>query len=304
MTSPPPLLSVVVLSYARPAFLERALASVIAQPVADREIVVVDNRSASSEAVAAVVARVREARLLALPVNRGFAGGMNAGIARARGRYVLLTEDDIVLEPGCLEALLEHGRATGDRAVLTGVMLDDGTRRIRCAGGEIALGPPFQMRVIGAGEDLTAVPEAPYEVSFGPGAFLFFPKDTLRSLGGFRSEYFMYFEDVELCLRARRRGVPIVVVPLARAVHLPPNAGPAALRLEYHKCKNLLATYLLHAPLRSLPSVAGRYVVLEAARRLRAGPARFAAFVGACGWTLAHAASLLRDRCRLQPGSA
>jgi len=126
----------------------------------------------------------------------------------------------------------------------------------------------------------------------------------LRALGGFRSEFFMYLEDVELCLRARRHGIPIAVVPLARAVHLPPNAGPASLRLEYHKFKNLLATYLLHAPLRALPAVAARYVVLEAARRLRGGPAMFAAFVRACAWELVHAASLVRDRGRLQTGRA
>ena len=296
MTDRPPLLSVVVLSYARPAYLERALASLIAQPMADREIVVVDNRSASSDAVAAVVARVPEATLLQLPDNRGFTGGMNAGMARARGRYVLLTEDDIVLDPGCVEALLDQSRASGDRAVLTGVMLDDGTRRIRCAGGEIVLGPPFQMRVIGAGDAEAAVAQAPYPVSFGPGAFLFFPHDTLRTLGPFRSEYFMYFEDVELCLRARRKGIPIVVVPRARALHLPPGGGPASPRLEYHKFKNLLATYLLHAPLGTLPSVAARYVALEALRRLAAGPAMLGAYLRACGWALVHAPRLWRDR--------
>ena len=302
MTPSPPLLSVVVLSYDRPAYLERSLASLVAQSFADREVVVVDNRSASSEAVAGIVARSAGVRLLALPTNRGFTGGMNVGIAAATGRYVLLTEDDIVLEPGCLEALLAHSRSTGDRAVLTGVMLDDGTRRIRCAGGEIALGPPFGMRVIGAGEDLATVPDVPYAVSYAPGAFLFFPSEVLRSLGSFRSEYFMYFEDVELCLRARRLGIPIQVVPRARALHLPPAAGPASPRLEYHKVKNLLATYLLHAPLRSLPSVAGRYVVLDAVRRLADGPARFAAFVRASGWALVHAAGLLRDR--RMPGRA
>ena len=296
MTADGPLLSLVVLSYDRPDYLRQALAALEAQGVASREIVVVDNHSPSSGAVADVVAGFPDVRLLALPTNLGFTGGMNAGIAEATGRYVLLTEDDIVLEPGCLEAFLESSRMAGDRALLTGVMLDDGTRRIRCAGGEIALGPPFRMRVIGVGEDLAAVRDAPYQVSFAPGALLFFPRDALRALGGFRTEYFMYFEDVELCLRARRLGIPITVVPSARVVHLPASAGLASPQIEYHKIKNLLATYLLHAPLSALPSVIGRYVLLETVRRLSAQPRQFTTFLRACGWACAHAPGLLRAR--------
>ena len=298
MTAENPLLSVVVLSYDRPAYLRQALSALVAQRVASREILVVDNHSPSSKAVADVVAGFTEVRLLALPTNLGFTGGMNAGLAQATGRYVLLTEDDIVVEPGCLEAFLEGSRKAGDRAVLTGVMLDDGTRRIRCAGGEIALGPPFRMRVIGAGEPLATVRDEPYQVSFAPGALLFLSRDAVRTLRGFRAEYFMYFEDVELCLRAQRLGMPITVVPGARVVHLPPGAGPVSQQIEYHKVKNLLATYFLHARLRVLPSVIARYVLLEAVRRLSAQPRQFPTFLRACGWACAHAPGLLRARAR------
>lgn len=298
VTAEDPVLSVVVLSYDRPAYLREALGALVAQRIARREIVVVDNRSASSDAVADVVAGFPEVRLLALSANLGFTGGMNVGLAQATGRYVLLTEDDIVVQPGCLEAFLESSRRGRDRAVLTGVILDDGTRRIRCAGGEVALGPPFRMQVIGAGEDLAAVRDEPYQVSFAPGALLFLPRDALRTLGGFRAEYFMYFEDVELCLRAQRLGIPITVVPSARVVHLPPGAGPASSQIEYHKVKNLLATYFLHARLSALPSVIARYVLLEAVRRLSAQPRQFTTFLRACGWACAHAPGLLRARGR------
>ena len=293
-----PLLTAVVLSYDRPSYLRRALASLVEQPVRDREILVVDNPSASSREVASVVAGFPEARLVPLPANVGFTGGMNAGIARATGRHILLTEDDIVLRPGCLEALLARVDAAGPR-ILTGVMLDEGTTRVRAAGGEVDLGPPFRMRVTAAGADVASVASAPYAASFAPGAFLFLSREVLAVLGGFRSDFFMYMEDVELCLRARRLGIGIEVVPAARVEHLGPTSqGSRA--LEFHKVKNLLATYLLHAPLAALPSVAVRYGVLDAPRRLRSGIGELGALVRAWLWLGLHAPRLLADRSTLR----
>ena len=152
-----PLVSIVVLSYDRQAYLRQALASLTAQRVTDREIVVVDNRSPSSAEIARIAAQFPEAHLLPLPENLGFTGGMNAGIALATGRHVLLTEDDLVLDPGCLEAMLGVSASLGPRNVVTGVLLKHGTALVHCAGGEVRLGPPFQLEIIGAGEDARTV---------------------------------------------------------------------------------------------------------------------------------------------------
>jgi GT2 family glycosyltransferase len=301
MTAPAPLLSIVVLSYDRPAYLRQALASLVAQRVASREVLVVDNPSPRSPAIASVVAEFPEARLLPLERNLGFTGGMNAGIAQARGRYVLLTEDDIVLEPASVAAWLHYAEGERRTAVLTGILLDHGTRRIRSAGGELALGPPFRLRMIGAGESLSGARRDPYEVSFAPGGYLLFAREALEALGGFRPAFFMYLEDVELCLRARRLGIPIVVVPAARAEHLPPLPGPASTALKFHMMKNLLATYALHAPLRALPSVALRYGPLEGIRRCLTGPQEALAFARAWSWLILHLAGLLRARGRDRP---
>ena len=301
MSGPEPLLSIVVLSHDRPAYLRQALPALLAQSVTDREIVVVDNASPSSAEIAAIVAGFPEVRLVASRTNLGFTGGMNAGIAAAKGRYVLLTEDDILVEPGCLAALLEYSRTAGGRAVLAGIMLDHGTSRIRCAGGEIALGPPFRMEVIGADEDVSHARREPYEVSYLAGAFLLFPREALTLLGGFRSDYFIYWDDVELSLRARRLGIALVIVPQARVSHLPPGYGALAPAAEFHRIKNQLATYLLHARLATFPSVALRYVALEGVRRARAGRYQLTSFLRAALWALRNAPRLLRERPRARP---
>ena len=69
-----PRVSIVILSHNRPEALAEALASVVAQTVRDREIVVVDNPSPTSGRIAAVVAAQPEARLIGTGRNLGFAG--------------------------------------------------------------------------------------------------------------------------------------------------------------------------------------------------------------------------------------
>jgi hypothetical protein len=91
------------------------------------------------------------------------------------------------------------------------------------------------------------------------------------------------------------------VVPDARLSHLPPGYGSPAPGTDIHRIKNQLATYLLHAPLATFPSVALRYVALESVRRARAGRGQFTAFLRAAVWTLLNAPRLLWERLRARP---
>ena len=58
------------------------------------------------------------------------------------------------------------------------------------------------------------------EVDWVTGAALFIRADLNKSLGGFDKRFFMYFEDVDLCLRAKKRGYQVFLYPEAQAVHL------------------------------------------------------------------------------------
>ena len=100
----PPCVTVVVLSYNRPALLEAALQSIEAQTYSNRDVLVIDNKSGSSPQIRKIVTAFPGVALISNDSNRGFTGGMNQGIAAARGEYVYLTEDDIELSPDCLSA--------------------------------------------------------------------------------------------------------------------------------------------------------------------------------------------------------
>ncbi|MGH9120978.1 MAG: glycosyltransferase family 2 protein, partial [Acidimicrobiales bacterium] len=94
-----PRTSVVVLSYRPGNWLEACLASVVDQ--AD-EVIVVDNGSEGSAASA--IAKEAGAVVVRSGSNLGFAGGVNLGLAQARGEIVALLNDDAVAGPGWLAA--------------------------------------------------------------------------------------------------------------------------------------------------------------------------------------------------------
>lgn len=259
-----PGVSIVVLSYNRPGYLREALASIAAQTHSPAEVLVVDNASPRQAEVEEVVRGFPAFRWVPQATNLGFTGGMNAGLRQSRCDYVLLTEDDIVLEPQALEVLVAHAQANPGHALLGGMMLNRGSRTVRCVGGEVKLGAQFQVRINGWNTPDDGRFVEPFPVGYIPGAFLFASRPTWSALGGFRELYFMYQEDVDLCLRLRRAGWPIVIVPKARIWHFEPGSGADVPRwLEALKVRNLFRLYILNAPPRVLPGFLFRTLVVQ-----------------------------------------
>ena len=289
-----PCVSVVVLSYDRPDLLDAALRSIASQTYANRDVVVVDNKSASSSRIRDLVAAFSGVRLISNDRNRGFTGGMNQGIAAARGEYVYLTEDDIELAPDCLSTLIRYLEANPDVGLAGPVMWNRGLHSVRCAGGSFTLGPTYTMTIEGAGQ-LALPASEPYRTNFLPGAMIAARTSQLRQMGGFRSDFFMYVEDVELCTRVLKNGDGIAIVPSARVYHHEPPVMPDTPELMFHRQKNLAALYLLHAPWRVLPGFLLRYAGMEGLRRC-VGRSHFVPWAKAWAWVLMRSPQLLAQR--------
>jgi GT2 family glycosyltransferase len=133
-------------------------------------------------------------------------------------------------------------------------------------------------------------------VTYVAGSSIFARADFLRRVGGFREEFFMYVEDVELCARVARAGRRITVVPDARVYHIEPaeETGRAA-HLELQKLKNFFALYLLHAPRRVLPEFFLRYAALGTLRAALGQGGKARTRLRALWWVLRRARSLRRE---------
>jgi N-acetylglucosaminyl-diphospho-decaprenol L-rhamnosyltransferase len=139
-----------------------------------------------------------------LAENRGFAGGANAGLTRAFGggaAHAVLLNDDVLVEPGCVDLLVAAAGSAGAASPRI-----DGPEGVAFAGGELELRRGFGRHVEGARDYLT-------------GACVCLSRAAWETVGPFEESLFLYYEDVDWCLRARARGVPLTVALEARASH-------------------------------------------------------------------------------------
>jgi GT2 family glycosyltransferase len=201
-------------------------------------VFVTDNAS-GDDSVARLEAAVREngwgswVTIQPLERNGGFAYGNNAAIRPAIAgddppRFVLLLNPDTIVRPGALRALVAFMESRPDVG-LAGSRLEepDGTPqrsafRFPTVLGELEgglrLGPVS--RLLARWVVTLEVPEDPRPVDWVAGACLLIRREVFDAVGLLDEGYFMYFEEVDFCHRARSAGWPCWYVPEAHVVHL------------------------------------------------------------------------------------
>lgn len=214
-------------------------------------LVVVDNGSTDG-GPEAVAAEFPAASLVRLDANRGFAGGVNAGLVVARERgadHVLLLNNDATVEPGFLEPLVAAASAERVAAACAQV-LDAATGRIWYAGARYDPRRGHQGRHTGFGDPPLPSGTPPYETDRACGGAMLVPRRAFELVGGLDESLFAYAEDVDWSVRARLAGLRILVVP-ASVVHHRVSAstgGAASPDSLYYALRNGLVVAERNAP--------------------------------------------------------
>jgi GT2 family glycosyltransferase len=193
------------------------------------EIVVVDNHAAPSP-VAARLRRTPGVSMRRWRHNHGFARAANEGCRLSRGDWVLLLNPDVTLEPGFADAVLAVTEREEPRVGVVGFRLrnPDGTPQpstgpFPTLGGTLLrLLLPRSRRKYDAGP-----PNARRAVDWATGCCLLIRRACWQQLGGLDRDYFLYYEDVDLCRRARAAGWAVVYEPTPSAIHHNPLHGRA-----------------------------------------------------------------------------
>ncbi len=229
-----PAVSIVVVSYNTRQMTLDCLASVFAETREPFELIVIDNASTdgSAEAIAAAWPQGTPGfSVLAETRNHGFAGANNIAARHARGEYILLLNPDTVVLDGAIDRLLAFARRTPAAQIWGGRTLNaDRSLNPSSCWGEQTLWSVF-CRATG----LTGLfprselfnPEAyggwqrdgERAVGMVSGCFFLLPRRLWEQLGGFDLSYFMYGEEADLCLRARRLGAQPRITPEATVIH-------------------------------------------------------------------------------------
>lgn len=213
-----PTASVVVLGWGAAPHLVDCLRSLRdSSPESAYEVIVVLNEP-TGEIERRLRSEIAGVVVVSSPVNRGYGGGCNLGASRARGDYVVLLNDDAVVEEGWLDALVGAATARPDAGAVAGLVLDmDGS--VQSAGCIIwADGTTWVVDQLRLNRQLGG--RMPHRVDYGSGASLLVRKDVWDELGGFDERYFpAYYEDADLCLRIAARGADVVLEPRSRVRH-------------------------------------------------------------------------------------
>lgn len=286
--SSPVRIVAVVVNYGTPMQAATAARSTVEGARRADAVVVVDNGGADADLLATALPF---ARVVATPRNLGFAGGANVGLraALADGAdAVLLVNSDAALAPEALARLAEALRPPVGIVGPALVRARDG--RLESLGLDVSPGGGRIVEVArGAPPSLAGGP--PRRVAAVSGAVMLLSRAALEVTGGFDERFFLYVEDVDLCLRAARAGLHTVVAPEARARHEgAASAGrdnPARL---YYTARNHL--------LLAQGQGAGRGTLLAAAGRELWRAARLAPRSGLAGVRAAAAGVLDHARGR------
>jgi GT2 family glycosyltransferase len=223
-------ISVVIVGWNASHYLELCLESLAAAPPRrSMEVFVVDN--ASTDGTAEMLeSRFPWVKVIKSAKNLGFSRGNNVAIRRCQGRYVALVNPDVIVLPGCLDALadfLDVHATVGN--VGPRVLNPDRTLQISCRQfptiwnnlcSATGLSTVFRGARFFTGEQMFFFPhDRTTAVDVLVGCFSMIRRETLDAVGLLDENLFMYGDDVDWCRRCWRAGWEVVFYPGAQAIH-------------------------------------------------------------------------------------
>ncbi len=226
-------ISLIIVSYNTVSLLKDCLNNLFQySEQEDMEVFVVDN--ASSDGSADMVKRYfKQANLIENQINMGFAAANNQAYKQAGGEYIILLNPDAFIKPGTIGSAIlfmenhpECGLAGGRLVNLQG-RLDPSARRFPNSINKLftlsGLADRYpSSKIIGKGDFKFFDHNSVMEVDWVPGTFTIYRKKMLASLSEllFDERFYIYYEETDLCLQAKRNGWKVFFIPDAEVVHV------------------------------------------------------------------------------------
>lgn len=201
-----PLISVLIVNYNGKDFLKPCLDSVLAQTFKDFEIILVDN--CSSDLSIEFVKNLyddKRLKLYSLDSNKGFAGGNNYAFSMSSGEYIVLLNNDVVVEGNWLEELYSFISVRPDAGIVQSLVLTEGIpEKYYKKNGTVNLLGHNIMEIFNIGSDGIG------EIFQATGCSMIIRRSAIEKFGYlFPDEYFAYAEDTFLCFRIKFAGLNI-----------------------------------------------------------------------------------------------
>lgn len=243
-------IGVIICNYNKAEYVVECVEKVVNQTIKDLDIFVVDNASAD-ESVSKLQERFGDSvTILVNPENIGGSGGFQTGIRKAQElgyQYIMLLDNDAMLEEHAIEYPYEYIKIHKDVGFCGAETLNMHYPEIyQDFGGRLDY-DTFYMRGIMARSRRLEIPVA-MEADYVASCALLCRMEAVRAAEGMPEENFIYWDDVEMCMRCRMAGYKVVVLSTAKAYHDISGAGPQNLFLAYYANRNRYRFYTKYLP--------------------------------------------------------
>lgn len=253
-----PQVSIVIVSFNTRDLLRECLLSLEQESAGlQREVFVVDNnsRDCSAEMVETEFPAVK---LIRSSVNLGFAAANNAAFAQCAGKYIVLLNSDAFLKPQALHKAVAYMDADptiglgGARLVSRDGAWQPSARLFPSLVNEFLIisglsGKYPHSRFFGRFDRTWADENVPADVDWVPGAFSIFPRQLLHTIGYFDENFFLYYEEVDLCRRIKAKGYRVRYWPDVVVIHLGGESSKTVTNVAFSKSGSQLALWRMRA---------------------------------------------------------
>jgi GT2 family glycosyltransferase len=223
--------SVIIVNYKSTGLLKNCLNSVneFTKEI-NYEIIVVDNNSMEGD-IDKQLKNYDRIKLINNDVNKGFGAANNQGVKIAKGKYVLLLNNDTVLFENTIKKVFDYAESIDEKSIIGCKLLNE-NRSVQKSVYDF----PTLLNVFTSNFFLYLLfPKSKYfnkyhlmnkgisaitEVDVVTGAFLFMKRKTFESLYGFDERFFFYMEETDLCYRHKKNNGKVIYYPETSIIHL------------------------------------------------------------------------------------
>jgi len=213
-----PSVTCFVLNWNSKEYLENCLLSLLASDYENVAYVLIDNASTDGS-MDHISQQFPSVKIIRNRTNLGFAGGNNVGLKELESDIAILVNPDVVVDAQMISTLAASFGEDEQIGIAGCKTYYPGTRQIQHAGGTVSY-PRGEPDHFGLGQEDEGLYDTIADVEYVTGAVFAIKRKILEEIGLFDSGFFLYYEEADLCLRARNAGYRVVLVPNASAEHI------------------------------------------------------------------------------------
>ncbi len=235
-------LSIVIVSYNSAKTISHCLESIRGSTIDQEliELIIVDNDS-SDHTVDLLNRHYPDYKLIVNERNLGFGAACNIGADLAKSEYLLFINPDTLLDHQALELLVAKARSTQDQIVIGGALYDGRNNYLPESGRRLPTLKSSIARILRIDHLFKKwsyyIPQQGNEampVKAITGALFWINKQLFHSIAGFDERFFLYGEDLDLCLRLQSKGISIELDPAIKAIHFKGESGARTWNRNFH----------------------------------------------------------------------